>query len=657
MADADQLARIQQAHHRRLLGLQATTGDLVGDAWDRWANLDDVSAARFTEAAATIVEQARSATSTLAAGYMMANDRAGGFPVAELAGVVPPIRNAVPSVAVYERSVVEARRRVAAGASWEEAMASGRARAVATARTDVVLTNRAAMAQGRSSRPWVVGYRRVLTGKSCAFCATASTQRYTVADLMPLHPSCDCDVAEIFGAEDPGRVINRELLDALKQAGEETGTPRYWNGPYMVDDTGSIRYRRIEYLRDDVTGRRLLDSNGNPLRRVVPGDKVSVEVVEHGELGPMLTDARHVTTVVDDLPAEVQDAVAAGEQAPRARIRATAQDPDVLAEASRRRITPDEVLARRQAKADRRLAEERARRAAARELSADSPEVVQLAERYGVDPDEVLTARARVADVRKLAREEAARVQAEAMEELDRLGAVKISNPPRVGARTAQGSQARRGEWDWLEQVSDREKARLSRQWYGSTQAPDQVTATFSEALNRDLTVDEAMELWLDLNRRAEAAGALRRGKLPSLDAYSGQIDVDMLAPELTDQGYRLDVVFGSDDLEAAAHIAARERELVAEEALQYLGDAARAVEGPAPYRMGFDSWFEELSDLEYLLDNGRIGPEGRRRLAELAPQYLDEPGLSWEELYSRIVSTARKAGEEVPDYARIPWA
>ena len=653
---ADELARIQQAHHRRLLGVQQATGDLVGDAWDRFANLDDVSASAFTNAAAVIVDQARSSTSTLAAGYMMANDRAGGFPVAELAGVVPEIRNGVPTSAVYERSIVEARRRVAAGASWEEAMASGRARAVATARTDVVLTNRAAMAQGQNVRPWVVGYRRVLTGRSCAFCASASTQRYTVADLLPLHPSCDCDVAEILGAEDPGRVINRELLDALKQAGEETGSPRYWNGPYMVDEAGAIRYRRVEYLRDDA-GKRLLDARGNPVRRIVPGDKVAVEVAEHGELGPMLTDARHVTTVVDDLPAEVQDAVAVGEPAPRARIRATAQDPDVLAEANRRGITPDEVIARRQAKADRRLAEDRARRAAARELSADSPEVVQVANRYGVDPDEVLTARARVADVRKLAREEAARVQAEAMDELFRLDAVKLRNPPRIGARTSQGSAARRGEWDWLEQVSDREKARLSRQWYGGSQGPDQVAQAMSSALDRDLSIDEAMDLWLDLNRRAEAAGALRRGKLPSLDAYSGQVDLADLAPELSDQGYRLDVLFSADDLEAAAHIAARERELVAEEALQYLGDAANAVEGPAPYRMGFDSWFEELADLEYQLENDRLSSAGRRRMAELAPQWLDEPGLSWEELYSRIVSTARKAGEEVPDYARIPWA
>lgn len=636
--------------------MQAATGDLVGEAWDRFANLDDVSAAAFTNAAAVIVDQARLSTSTIAAGYMMANDRAGGFPVAELAGVVPEIRNGVPTSAVYERSVVEARRRVAAGASWEEAMASGRARAVATARTDVVLTNRAAMAQGRNVRPWVVGYRRVLTGRSCAFCASASTQRYTVADLLPLHPSCDCDVAEILGAEDPGRVINRELLDALKQAGEETGTPRYWNGPYMVDADGSIRYRRVEFLRDDA-GKRLLDARGNPVRRVVPGDKVAVEVAEHGELGPVLTDARHVTTVVDDLPVEVQKAVEVGEPAPRASIRATVQDPDVLREANRRNITPDEVIARRQAKADRRLAEERARRAAARELSADSPEVVKLAERYGVDPDEVLTARARVADVRKLAREEAARVQAEAMDQLFTFDAVKLKNPPRLGAKTSQGSAARRGEWDWLEQVSGRERARLSRQWYGGTQAPDQFAQAMSSTLGRDIGIDEAMDIWLDLNRRAEAAGALRRGKLPSLDAYSGQIDFADLAPELSDQGYRLDVLFSADDLEAAAHIAARERELVAEEALQYLGDAASAVEGPAPYRMGFDSWFEELSDLEYELQNDRITATGRRRMAELAPQWLDEPGLSWEELYSRIVSTARKAGEEVPDYARIPWA
>ena len=183
----------------------------------------------------------------------------------------------------------------------------------------------------------------------------------------------------------------------------------------------------------------------------------------------MLTDAKHATTTPAELAPE-----STGSSSPARRTRSTATDPDVLAEARRRNVSPDRVIELREQKAERRFLEDRARREAAKNLTADSEDVRRVAEKYGVHPDEVLSARARVADVRKIAREAAAREQANALAELDRIaeGSPRIKNPPRVGSKTAQGSKARRGEYDWLEQVSDREKARLSRTWYGGNQAP-----------------------------------------------------------------------------------------------------------------------------------------------------------------------------------------
>lgn len=653
MAELDQLVAVQQAHHVRFLGVQDATAELIGEQWDTFAGLDDVAAAQFEAAASVVIDTAKRQTSTLAVGYMNANDRLGGFPASGLVPVLPEIRNGVPVAEVYHRSIVEARARVANGATFEEAMRSGRARAVSTARTDVSLANKGEMARGGELRPWVVGYRRVLTGRSCAFCATASTQRYKSADLLPLHPSCDCDVAEIFGTEDPGHIINGDLLAELKKAGRADGRPDYWDGPYVVDADGAIRYRKIE---------KLLDADGNPIRltgpsasgrpryatRTTAGDRVQVEVVNHGELGPMLTDAKHATTTAPEIPSTSTGS----SSTPPRRTRSTAQDPDVLAEARRRNVSPDRVIELREQKAQRRYLEDRARREAAKAIDATDPDVIRLAQRFGVDPDELLSARARVADVRKIAREEAARVQARALSELDRLDSVRLANPPR---KITKGTGGRRGEWDWLEQISDREKARLSRSWYGGTQTPDQFAANMANALSRDVSVDDAADLWLRLNREAEASGALRRGKIPSLDAYSGQIDVADLLPDLTGQGYDASLLFG-DDLTAAGHIASTEADLVRREALDYLGDAVNAIEGPSPYRMGFQQWEEEVRQLEYLLRDDLASSAERARYRELVPQYLDAPGLDFEDLYARIISTARKAGEEVPDYARIPW-
>jgi hypothetical protein len=48
------------------------------------------------------------------------------------------------------------------------------------------------------------GWRRVLVGEeNCAMCVVASTQRYTVAALNPMHVNCDCRVEPVFG-ETPG---------------------------------------------------------------------------------------------------------------------------------------------------------------------------------------------------------------------------------------------------------------------------------------------------------------------------------------------------------------------------------------------------------------------------------------------------------------------
>lgn len=652
MAELDELARIQQAHHRRFAGLQDGTADLIGEAWDAYAGFDDASAASFEAAADVIQRSARQQTSTLAVAYMQANDRVAGMPDAGLVPIVPEIRNGIPATEVYHRSIVEARRRVAGGMDPVEALAAGRARAVGTARTDVSLANRAEITRGGEVRPWVVGYRRVLTGKSCAFCATASTQRYRSADLMPLHPSCDCDVGEIIGRADPGQVVNRELLDELKGTATDGGRPDYWNGPYLVDEDGAIRLRKVETVRAP-DGSKLLGPDGKPIRRVEAGRPLRVETVEHGELGPVLSDARHATTVADDLP-DARPSSPSSSPAPRSRAKVT--DPDVLAEASRRNVSPERVLELREEKAQRRFLEDRARREAAKNLRPDDPEVLRVAERFGVEPDEVLSARARVADVRKVAREEAARIQADALRELDRLDSVRLRNPPRIGSKTGTGTSARRGEWDWLEQIDERERARLSRQWYGGTSAPDQMAFEMSAKLGRDLSTDEAVELWLQLNRRAEAAGALRRGKIPSSRAYSDAIDVDRLLPELADEGYSPEIIFG-DDLAAAGHVAQVERELIRREAENLLGRAMDAIEGPNPYRMSYQSWYEEVADLEYAIREGFASATDRRRYAELVPQYLDEPGLDFEELYARIVTTARHAGEEVPDHARIPWA
>ncbi len=65
----------------------------------------------------------------------------------------------------------------------------------------------------------IVGYRRVANPDACDLCLIASTQRYHVAELMPIHARDRCGIDVITGDRDPGLVVDRELLQQMKDDG------------------------------------------------------------------------------------------------------------------------------------------------------------------------------------------------------------------------------------------------------------------------------------------------------------------------------------------------------------------------------------------------------------------------------------------------------
>lgn len=253
--------------------IRLSVQEAVGRAWDAFGNVDDAAMTRFVEAVAPVVEAGRAQVADLTRSMVLqALEVAGeGDVVTAMAALdATPIayRGGVPVATVYERPVVEMRTLLSQGKDWAVAKARARSRAVSAASIDVATAQRDAMdaaaldAQRATGRNRIVGYRRTLTGVSCRFCATASTQRYyphplTGGDphLMPLHNHCDCGVAPIIGSRDPGQIINRDLLDRLKAEG-----PNYW--------------QRAGYV----------DPDGNPIS---PTElvKKKVDIAEHGELG------------------------------------------------------------------------------------------------------------------------------------------------------------------------------------------------------------------------------------------------------------------------------------------------------------------------------------------------------------------------------------
>lgn len=229
------------------------------------------------EEAAEAAADASNTAALLAAGLMAqylatVTSTMSGEDLPTPAVLLAPLRNGADMRRVFQRPVKLFRRQVAKGVSPAEAFKQAMDLAAVLTETNNTLAMRQASQLALSAlgkQAGVTGYRRILrpelsrTG-SCGLCVVASDRVYKKAQLMPIHARCNCDVLPIIGAAggagDPGNSLNNlDLADIYALAG------------------GS--------------------SDSYDLKRA------RVQVNEHGELGPVLTNADHGFTGADDLAA------------------------------------------------------------------------------------------------------------------------------------------------------------------------------------------------------------------------------------------------------------------------------------------------------------------------------------------------------------------
>lgn len=259
--------------------------------WRIYGGLSDADSRRFLQGVLPVVRGAQLAVASLVAAYVQelgrqATSRTRPIPVPDRLFTTEALRG-TPAAEVYHRPFVTARTAIAAGKTFDEAMEMGAQRTEQIAETDVIMAQRRAMLQAVDADDRIVGWRRTLTGNSCALCATASTQRYHRKNLMPIHVRCDCGVAPIYGQFDPGQVINLDLLMRLQQAGGREYWKRHGLG---VDENGVIRRRR-----------EVVDEDGRT--RAVLEEPLEIAVRQHGEYGQVLVDAADRFTSEEDIAA------------------------------------------------------------------------------------------------------------------------------------------------------------------------------------------------------------------------------------------------------------------------------------------------------------------------------------------------------------------
>lgn len=129
------------------------------------------------------------------------------------------LRGGVDPGVVYRRPFVEVWTALSDGVSFDEAVQRGRTRLTQLAATDLQLAKTHTARAVMDRQEHVTGFRRVLNGaQSCGLCVVSATQRYHKQDLMPIHPGCDCGVQALVGSQDPGQIVNPQMLEQAHKA-------------------------------------------------------------------------------------------------------------------------------------------------------------------------------------------------------------------------------------------------------------------------------------------------------------------------------------------------------------------------------------------------------------------------------------------------------
>lgn len=256
-AYATQHASVVEALIRALLGIW------LPFAW--WGRPDMVNAAAAASAAQVDVATRRARR--LSRAFMLRQLEL----VDAAPEVLPPIENTyerggTPIVEVYKRPArqlehkirekqKELERETGAPGEWPERVSDEEWKTFTDRLTSIVEDDLAATARDEAqkvmwSAPKVTGYRRIThpefskTG-TCGLCIVASTRFYKVSELMPLHDKCKCTISPITATQDLGLKLNEDDLKKIYEAAGST---------YASD------------LK-----------------------KITVQIREHGELGPILT--------------------------------------------------------------------------------------------------------------------------------------------------------------------------------------------------------------------------------------------------------------------------------------------------------------------------------------------------------------------------------
>lgn len=218
---------------RTILGYQAAVAEIrkrlgvyAATVWTSMPAYRDADVERLVRLLTPRVAAGQMQTARLTDAYLasLAGARAAGVDRRLVSGAGP---RSVDPAEVYRRPAVTVYTALARGVAFDKAVAQGATRLQSIVSTDLQLAKRVQQ-QATLGSAGIERYRRVLTGaEDCSLCAVASEQTYTTGDLLPIHPSCDCDVApdsddvRSMNAANRDRLAERVTAELEQRGGEQ----------------------------------------------------------------------------------------------------------------------------------------------------------------------------------------------------------------------------------------------------------------------------------------------------------------------------------------------------------------------------------------------------------------------------------------------------
>lgn len=269
------VTKLDVAYDKQIVAVRKRVVLYAKRAWASLSAYRDSDFERFVDKVVPRIEAAQKQTAEITDSYIsrvVAAELASGVARGSVAPVTTVALRGVAAADIYHRPFSSVYAGLSSGKSLQGSAKLGQDRLLEIVTTNIQLskTHSAKRAMGRTGR--VQMFERVLTGReSCTLCAIASTQRYWVKDLLPIHPGCDCDVRPLIG--DPNtQIINRERLEGVHAAVTR------------------------EFGESD-RGARLIDG-----RSEFSDYTDLIATNDHSEIGPVLSWRHHNFTSRGDLP-------------------------------------------------------------------------------------------------------------------------------------------------------------------------------------------------------------------------------------------------------------------------------------------------------------------------------------------------------------------